>query len=685
MGNWGFLAFLLILFGSHLARANEVLRPHSHEDFDPEALSFEWAVRVRGVKVAWADYDRLKRDFPMLQTWSDERIDAYLVEQAGYIGVAQLLLAGIRITDVPVDWSDLKPLYRQSEWIRSANLELTTPAGEVLGMMDAKGIGYGANGASSVRSQIIDFWGIQKNTNLSEEDRNTKLDAFRLKSHNNGAVSGGEATVEVSRQQARQKSFELRGLPLETVEAYAILHYPHRILKENGKLDPAALLLRQASFRRVHITSSVADIYKDLHGSSQSTASGTKVDEGGVLITDSNAARAHLGEVDLAEVIASLEKDQSIDPQQAKDWKDAHDTYAYYAENPSPERRQAFTRHFKDMLGDLAWKTPSTEAKQSRAQFKERLSGLLDFLRSRGASLDQLLKAAYLSYNRALLQSPSMSASRRGPWLHMEVIARDLSGARSLKLIEEWLKSEHPHLRALANQALDHRAKTPSASETEADTKTSVQKLTSAFSSAESKTLKFSILRSLGASKLWETRVFLERVKRSDPDESVRKAAQQALLQAKRHVYDPVLLHEAVLDLMKYQHGDIAQGVDSQRMVSFKYAELWADQIDTPDLLRLIEKQEFNHLQKFAFAKQLIARKALTKEELLNRLFPNPDPKTDFLTHAVLGSLPAFSSDAERLKFFSQSDWGSFVLQYKQALTCAQALSSTPRFFRTSD
>ncbi len=338
---------LLVLLYSLASQANEVLRPQSAKDLlRVEGVTMEAAVRVKGAKVAWANWDALRRDFPVLRDLNQAQISDWLVENFAYIGESQPGLDGIRNSPIPKNPHDTKHAFRPSEWRRAAVLEARSPAdGSVIGMVDIKGVGHGAQSGNRVHEQQQEF-----RFPMARE-------ALRTKAHSDGLMSLGEAVAEVTRQTAAQTLFEHSGLFLETVESYAIIALPIQILKDQGRTTSAALYLRQAHTGRAQKLSVPPQIYTDKHGGLQKTSLETAVDFGGVIVTDQR----------LLPSFGPLYGDGS-NPQDSKPWAWGHEVARAYAERDDVF---AIYRHLDEMLAPLKSLPTSQEFSQ---EFKDHLA-----------------------------------------------------------------------------------------------------------------------------------------------------------------------------------------------------------------------------------------------------------------------------------------------------------------------
>lgn len=345
-----FSAFLGSAILPPRASPNEWIRPRSPFDFSEQSqVTAEEAVPVAGARVAWADYEALRRDFPPLREMSPEEINQWLLHNFSFVGAGQPGLNGIRNTPIPPSSASPVPAFRPKGWRRSAVLEARDPrdppgekpARPPLGLVDVKGFGWGAqpdsSGAGVEEQQLL--------ARLSPE----KIDQLRIRSHSDGLMSLGEGVAEIFRQKAAQRMFEKSGLGIETVESYALLALPFRILKENGASVPAGLYLRQAHEGRGQFLPIPSFFYSDYHGHHQRTDLDSAVDFGGVVLRDPELAD-HWGKL---ETTATGAPATGWDPQQTRPWAKGHELAEAFMRDPDPG---IIENHLREMLSSLdAW------------------------------------------------------------------------------------------------------------------------------------------------------------------------------------------------------------------------------------------------------------------------------------------------------------------------------------------
>jgi hypothetical protein len=105
-------------------------------------------VRVPNAKIAWADYDALKRDFPFLQSANREKIDSWILDSFSYISTTQLELGELRNASIPTE-ENYRQSYRQANHSsehqefqgRGDMMEAHDFNGNLVGLVDRKGVG----------------------------------------------------------------------------------------------------------------------------------------------------------------------------------------------------------------------------------------------------------------------------------------------------------------------------------------------------------------------------------------------------------------------------------------------------------------------------------------------------------------------------------------------------------------
>lgn len=205
---------------------------------------------IPGSKVVWADYQRLRRDFPGLRSYSEQQIQQWIVDNFSYMSIEQRELEGLRHTPLPKS-ELIKSSFRQMPFIfsdrkrnvhnqgRADIMPALGPQGEHWGYIDRKGVG-------------VTEEGVEKNRKILKEQG---LEALRMRGGSNGVMLLGQAVVEVAMMNAAQNYLELINptleKPFETIEYYFILQLPGEALLSDGRTAPLSIVGRQAHVGRV--------------------------------------------------------------------------------------------------------------------------------------------------------------------------------------------------------------------------------------------------------------------------------------------------------------------------------------------------------------------------------------------------------------------------------------------------
>ena len=414
--------------------AEELLRPRTHLDL--EDPTFELGREVIGAEVAWLNRAALNRDFPDLRPLSDEKVKAWLLENVSYVGSQQTRLDGLRNSPIPTG-ERKKPIFRPPGYSRSGVFEVSDPnqKSRLIGLIDVKGLGHGAESGYAVDDQIKD-WNSEKET----------VEKIRIRDHSDGLMSLGEAIAEASRQQAAQLLFDLNGLALETVETYAVIRWPFEILKDNEAI-PAGACVRQVHRGRLSGLNVPVGLYVDDFGVFQRTHQQTAVDFGGVVLTSLDAGSlAEVGEVS--------------NPQMTKAWRFGHEVAKAYTRSVDPDK-QAVVRHLDEMLGELQKKVEQSEVAEKKAVEREGLRQFVRFLDRKFARFEDVEKF-YLHRQRDITDEVARLelALQSDDFKVRMSAARDMVGNHHLQiypLIEKALADKQYGVRVAAVHALSGR------------------------------------------------------------------------------------------------------------------------------------------------------------------------------------------------------------------------------------
>jgi len=337
----------------------------SNQNFRPTApahlggVEQDRFVEVQGAKVAWANYDALRRDFPSLKGMNETEIDKWILKNYSFISETQLSLQGIRNSQI-AKTERTKVGYRPYSYNRAAVLTANDSAGDLnqsQEMVDIKGIGLGSK--EKADQQI-----------RQASERPDSLDTLRTKDHSDGLMSLGEAIAEVTRQTAVQMLFDMENVKnrtaYETIESYFVISLPFEILKDGNRRIPAALYGRQVNWSRVKFYKSPTSIYRDKYGGKQNDGFGAAIDFGAVLVNDPRLAK-NFGSDDPSKEIDI----KTFDAQKSKPWLWGHETAeAFYYRNDQDVVR----RHVNEMLSPIKaeWESIRQVAKSLHIENSER-------------------------------------------------------------------------------------------------------------------------------------------------------------------------------------------------------------------------------------------------------------------------------------------------------------------------
>lgn len=342
------------------------------------------------VKLAWADYELIRFDFPFLRDKSDEDIETWIRSEYSYISQNQLLLNGIRNSPIILnERRQAKTRLIPHSYKRASVADVIDPVtSKVVGLMDLKGTGnsYFENGEPNLPP---------RNSPNYEE----ALKAEQDRDHSDGLVALDEAIAEVSRQKALQILFETinkkTGAFLQTSEIYFVLAMPMRILKNKGQRIPTAVIGRQSSWLRGHrygvylknkVNKELARSYDDLLGDRQHDGFGAAIDFGAVQIA---------GEFELRFGMQDPKANPEFIPKESKPWLLGRAAAKAFLKGDG----QAVYNHLETMLTPHVARKPSWE---SMSEFWDNpnvirklqwmtLNGWLDFqYRSTGTHLEVL-------------------------------------------------------------------------------------------------------------------------------------------------------------------------------------------------------------------------------------------------------------------------------------------------------
>ncbi len=178
----------------------------------------EKVVKLKNARVLIADYELLKKDFPLLRELSDPEIDHWLIEQSGYISIPQAEQTIVN-TSIPVD--DIqKDAFRPRRYNRAIIFDAKSPHNpqESIGILDVKGTG---------------------SLSPSQSD------------HGNGVATLGEVIREfIYERLMRDVAYDAQ-IPNKIVGSYAVIDPGFDVVHEDGSRSPAGYYIRQGHDRWV--------------------------------------------------------------------------------------------------------------------------------------------------------------------------------------------------------------------------------------------------------------------------------------------------------------------------------------------------------------------------------------------------------------------------------------------------
>lgn len=333
--------FLTLVF-PFLALANEPLRPTNLSQFGIEKEQKYY--RVPGAQVVWVDFQRMRADFPGLKNFSDAAIENWIFESFAFVSESQLRLRGIRSSDFIIDANQVRTFSHPDRY-RRASLAQAFIEGKPSGLVDLKGSGH----IGDSRFLGKNAFNIEKQIRFYEESAEDPQfrDQLLARDHSDGLMSLGEGIAEVSRQQALQALFDIHKNNQQTVESYFLIDLGFDILKPGGEKIPAGIIGRQSHIRGRNAEDR-SGFYKDDHGKFQRSASGARIDMGGVQIVHPLLQQNFVFYGD------------SDNPQNSKPWSEGHRVARLFRERSRTnifEARHEVYSHIQEMLKPVltAW------------------------------------------------------------------------------------------------------------------------------------------------------------------------------------------------------------------------------------------------------------------------------------------------------------------------------------------
>lgn len=181
-----------------------------------EVTSLVNTYRVSTARVVIADYGLLKRDFPQLASFTNAQIDAWILEQSGYLSKGQIDTGVKANTNTPIahDPNQKKMALRPPQYDRALVFEAQGG-----GLIDGKG--FGANVPANA-------------------------------SHKNGLIETNQAVREFLYTKATKEIFQGAQAPFGVVDSYAVIDWGFDVRMDYGggmANYRAGAVLRQAHVR----------------------------------------------------------------------------------------------------------------------------------------------------------------------------------------------------------------------------------------------------------------------------------------------------------------------------------------------------------------------------------------------------------------------------------------------------
>jgi len=261
------------VFSVQVSVAHETVQPTSYEQYGARVKTQKF-YRVKGSKVAWADFDRIRENYPELRNYSSLQIEEWLLANFARVSELQLLLRGIRSSHFEVDENDVRTFIHPPEYNRASVGQGYVEGHPAPMLFDLKGTGHADE--VEVRRQVKIFGDAKGDQSL--------IDRLRLEHHNDGLMLGGEGLAEIIRSSALQAGHDLGMFEGETVEPLFLIDLGFDILKEGNRGDPAAVIGREPHFRGNSFPAP-KDFYLDPKGFFQRSVTGAEVDMGSVEVT----------------------------------------------------------------------------------------------------------------------------------------------------------------------------------------------------------------------------------------------------------------------------------------------------------------------------------------------------------------------------------------------------------------
>ena len=244
-----FLSLVVTLFG-FTASAGVFVLPRNIEDIEKYLgpLTEVKNYHVPGSRVSWADYGRLKADFPFLKGLDNARINQWIVDNFATISEHQLRLGTLVNEEINVNLARFSTGYRSGDQGRGDTVIVLDLDGRPFGLLDRKGVGVGKKLADRLLS-VAEFYQSIGNPGVMVKDA----------AMTNGILDHTDGVKEAAIMKLTQAYYDLENAnhgakagvsnPRQTIEGYFVIEFPFNAWWEDEP-SKASIYARQAHVGR---------------------------------------------------------------------------------------------------------------------------------------------------------------------------------------------------------------------------------------------------------------------------------------------------------------------------------------------------------------------------------------------------------------------------------------------------
>jgi len=180
-------------------------------------IANEEVAKLADAKIAILDYELLRRDFPILKSLTEAKIDRWVLDQVGYISLPQTQQTMVN-SQIPIVDGVTREAFRPPDYNRAHVYEVSAPdnPSQPIGLIDVKGSGALAPAQES---------------------------------HGNGVGSLGEMIREYLFENLVREVLHDANLENKTVGSYGVISTGFNVIHADGTTSPAGIYLRQAHIR----------------------------------------------------------------------------------------------------------------------------------------------------------------------------------------------------------------------------------------------------------------------------------------------------------------------------------------------------------------------------------------------------------------------------------------------------